>query len=108
MFPKKKQNQKLWGTKDVEERAYSYLFWLNDPCFHAHEQRAAAAAAALHPRHQVGFSPPAVVCALPCVLSTITGLSCLSAKRQKCCAATLLSAVWLCVAEHLRVPPLTD
>lgn len=37
----------------------SYLFWLNDPCLHAHEQRAAAAA--LHPRHQVGFSPPAEV-----------------------------------------------
>lgn len=43
-----------------------------------------------------------------CVLSTKTALSCLSAKRQKCCAATLPSAVWLSVAEHLCVPPLTD
>lgn len=68
-----------------------------------HEQ-GTAAAATLQSCHQVGFSPPAEVCALQCVLSTKTAPSSLSVKRQKCCAATLPAAVWLSVAEHLRVP----
>lgn len=50
------------------------------------------------------FSTPAEVCALQCALSTKTAPSSLSVWRQKCCAATLPTAVWLSVAEHLCVP----
>lgn len=62
------------------------------------------AAVALRSRHEVGFSSPAEVYAPQCVLSTKAALSSLSVRRQKCCAAALLTAVWLSVAGHLRVP----
>lgn len=69
----------------------SYLFfWLNDPCLPPHEQRPAVVALRL--LRQVGFSPPAEIYALQCVLSTTTAVSSLSVKKQQCCAATLPSA----------------